>query len=299
MNSLYKQIADKFGDRASFNRSLKDYNTFHIGGKADVVVSAENTEEVSWLLNLVKANNLAWRVIGRGSNLLVPDRGFPGIILILGGSFKQMSVKGRLIEAGAGCCLTKFIKWCQQQGLGGGEFLFGIPGSVGGAVFMNAGAFGGHIADILTGIEVITPEKTAYYDQDELRYSYRRLDNWSDMGMAVIARAWFACRPDDPAMIRERCVKLIRKRQGRQPYGMPSAGSFFKNPQGDSAGRLIDVCGLKGFRVGDAMISKKHANFLVNAGQASSEDVVRLMEIVQKEVEYNSGVSLEPEVRFI
>ncbi len=297
---VLEQLTDKFTTRAKCHCSMKPYNTFRIGGVADVVVTVESVDELQWVLQFIRGHRLNWRIVGKGSNLLVNDSGFHGVIVLLGTFFERIEVTPQGVVAGAGLIFNQLITWCQRRGLGGAEFLFGVPGSVGGAVFMNAGAFGTQIADILVGMELVTVDEVLFVPREKMQYGYRCLENWDDLGqMAVITKAWFDLYEADSDMLKKRCSQIIAERKSKQPQGVANAGSFFKNPEGDSAGRLIEACGLKGCRVGDAMVSEKHANFLVNIGNASSEDVIALMNIVQEKVFLRSGIKLVPEVHFL
>lgn len=303
MNGRVARLIEKqFGLRVQFDCSLKPYTTFAIGGKAAALLVVETAEELRWLLSCIEENELAWQVIGKGSNLLVNDKGFDGLVLMLGASFKRITISADdgVIEAGAGVSLTKLIKWCQRRGLCCIESLFGVPGTAGGAAVMNAGAFDGEIGQVLAGIELIDKGGPRYLGKDSLTVSYRCLDSWKPFrGKAVMTKVFLRSRPGDAGEIARRCRELAAWRKEKQPLGQPNAGSFFKNPPGESAGRLIDDAGLKGISVGGAKVSEKHANFLVNTGSATCDDVLQLMKLVQAEVQQFSGIVLEPEVQFI
>lgn len=300
---IRQKITERFAARARFDCSLKSFSTFRIGGNAACLVEVESVDELSWLLNFVREQQFSWRVFGKGSNLLVSDTGFDGVILMLGEFFKQLGFTSEdktLIECGAGSSLTRLIKWCQEQGRGGAEFLFGIPGTVGGAVVMNAGAFGGEISEIITAVEYVDHHGAHRISGDGLGFGYRRFHNWKNLqDEAVVTRVWLNLQKQEPENIKVLCRDYVKRRAQKQPQGLPNAGSFFKNPAGDSAGRLIEDCGLKGYRIGGAMVSEKHANFFVNAENATSEDMVALMKHVQKRVEVKHSIKLEPEVHFI
>jgi UDP-N-acetylmuramate dehydrogenase len=206
-----------------------------------------------------------------------------------------------IVKAGAGCPLGKFVAWCGKQGLAGLEFSVGIPGSVGGAVRMNAGAFGQEIGSLLVALEAVDRQgHVCQIRAENLRLSYRSLAlAQGSLAEMIITAALFRLSPDDQENIRSRCSAYLEKRKGRQPQGAASAGSFFKNPPGDFAGRLIEAAGLKGLRCGGAMVSPVHANFIVNSGGASATDIITLMEQVQAAVAARLGIRLEPEVRII
>lgn len=303
MNSdAVQRIKQKFVSRAQFDCPLKAYTSFGIGGNAAALLVTETAEELCWILNLTEEYDLPWQIIGKGSNLLVSDDGFDGLVLKLGTSFQRINVSENetIIEVGAGISLTKLIKWCQIRGLSCVEFLFGVPGSVGGAAVMNAGAFGGEIGGVLAGVELVNRQGVHFLGKDALAVSYRCFDSWEQFkGRAVITKVFLQCHPGDSDEISARCIEIAGWRRAKQPLGQPNAGSFFKNPPGDSAGRLIDAAGLKGVCVGGAQVSEKHANFLVNTGGAACGDVLELMQLVQAEVQRQFGVRLEPEVRII
>lgn len=300
---IQKELQSQFGERVLFDCSMKTHTTFAIGGHAAALIEVESIEELAWLFSYVREHQLCWKVIGKGSNLLVSDEGFDGIIMVLGSFFQQVKIdfeRDSTIVCGAGLTLTKLVKWCHLHGFGGLEFLFGIPGTVGGSVVMNAGAFGGEMASIIAGIEYVDETGTHYLEASELEFKYRNFTTWNIYAeTAVISRIWFLYQRKEPARIKELCKELVTKRIEKQPQGLPNAGSFFKNPEGDSAGKLIDDCGLKGMSVGGAMVSEKHGNFFVNTGSASAVDVIKLMRLVQETVEKEHGIKLQPEVHFI
>jgi UDP-N-acetylmuramate dehydrogenase len=285
---------------------LSAYTSFAIGGPAEALITAEESRELEALLAFFGEHGLNWRVIGKGTNLLVSDGGFPGAIVMLGDGFKDIrwgeSQNESLVavQAGSGCGLTTLSKWCMEKGLSGLEFAYGIPGTVGGAVVMNAGAWGDELAHVLISVTVMTATGSRHLERQQMDFSYRC---WRDYARAteqqVVTEVEVQLKRDSPDAIRERCSALARKRRERQPKGQPSAGSFFKNPANDSAGRLIEESGCKGMRVGGAMVSQVHANFFVNTGGATAADVLELMDIVQKRVQRKSGVFLEPEVHFL
>ena len=273
-------------------------SSLKIGGPAEVLATVSDCEEISRVLAFARDRNLPWRILGKGSNVLIADDGLAGITLVLGESFRRLEKTGPLeIGAGAASSLPALSRFCQEQGLAGLEFAAGIPGSVGGAVPMNAGAFGGQIADCLCAIDLCSADGPRTLPAEELRFAYRAwLDAEKWRHRAVIVAARFRLREDEPAAIAARMERYRREREERQPHGVMSAGSFFKNPPGDSAGRLIDACGLKGLRVGKAMVSPMHANFLVNTGGASAADMRELARRVREAVYSRHGIRLEEEV---
>ncbi|KAB2889188.1 MAG: UDP-N-acetylmuramate dehydrogenase [Desulfobulbaceae bacterium] len=285
--------------------SLAEYTSFGIGGPAEALVTVDRREELAALLGFLEASRIPWRVIGKGTNLLVRDEGFAGAVLLLGRDFKQVDLVpggGGLWRArvGAGCSLARLVSLCGVKGLAGLEFAVGIPGTVGGAAVMNAGAWGSDMAAVIRAVTMIDQAGEEVLGREDLHFGYRC---WQDFrrfaGRAVVAGCELELAEDDPQEVRRRCTVFQQKRQGGQPRGQGNAGSFFRNPANDSAGRLIEASGLKGMTVGGAMVSEKHANFLVNAGGATAADVLALMRLVQDKVRQDSGVELEPEVHVL
>jgi UDP-N-acetylmuramate dehydrogenase len=254
------------------------------------------------LIRGLREQGIHWNVIGRGSNILVADEGLPGVVIVLASGFaniEQETVAGgkHLVQAAAGCSLPKLGAWCTAHGLSGLEFAAGIPGSVGGAIFMNAGAWGHEISSVLEALVVVTPGGEVHRLQAEAeKFTYRR---WHGEKGVVIAAGIFRLLPDEPVAIADRCSRHLQARRLRQPAGVASAGSFFKNPPGQAAGRLIEEAGLKGVRFGDAVVSDRHANFLVNGGQATARDFRALMHLVQERVLSRTGILLQPEVQLL
>lgn len=284
---------------------LAGYTSFGIGGPAEALVTVDRHEELAALLGFLESSRIPWRIIGKGTNLLVRDEGFAGAVLLLGRDFKQVdfvSAGGGCWRArvGAGCSLARLVSLCSVKGLAGLEFAVGIPGTVGGAAVMNAGAWGRDMAAVIRAVTMIDQAGEEVLGRDALHFGYRC---WQDFGRfagrAVVAGCELELSEGDPEEIRRRCAAFQQKRQGSQPRGQGNAGSFFRNPAHDSAGRLIEASGLKGMTVGGAMVSEKHANFLVNAGGATAADVLALMRLVQDKVRQDSGVELEPEVHVL
>lgn len=281
---------------------LKDYTSFRIGGPAKALVKVESRGEMLSLLKFVDEEGLSWRVIGKGTNLLVRDDGYRGIAIILAGDFLHHQAEENenniILQAGAGYSLTRLSSHCAEKGYGGMEFAIGIPGTVGGAVAMNAGAWGGAVADVLQSVELATSKGVKRYAKKDVSFGYRTFSVQNEDAFIILS-ATLRLRYEDPELLRRTCRTHTQKRRQSQPTGLGNAGSVFKNPAGDSAARLIDSCGLKGRRVGDAEISKKHANFIVNHGEAKAADVLRLIAEIQETVERDSGVALEPEVHLL
>jgi UDP-N-acetylmuramate dehydrogenase len=289
-----------------FNADMAACCTLRAGGRAAALLDVTNLEELSHLLILLTEEQIKFLVIGRGSNFLVADSGWAGAVIRLKGKFNALEVQKRsntaaLVKAGAGCPLGRLVAWCGRQGLAGVEFLVGIPGSVGGAVRMNAGAWGQEIGSQLIEVELLDRQgNIRHIAPENLRLSYRSLSlAEGSLSEMIFTAALFRLHPEPEENIRSRCSAYLEKRKGKQPAGAASAGSFFKNPPNDFAGRLIEAAGLKGLRCGNAMISPVHANFLVNSGGASATDIITLMQQVQAAVAARFGICLEPEVRII
>jgi UDP-N-acetylmuramate dehydrogenase len=283
---------------------LSGYTSFRIGGPAAALVVADNCQELQGLLSFFKKNGLRWRVIGKGTNLLVSDAGFDGVIVVLGSGFKNISFQedGTCVSmhAGGGCTLANLVSQCGERGFSGLEFTCGIPGTIGGAVVMNAGAWGKELADVLIAVTVMTSSGAKRFTRQQLHFSYRYWLDYDDNKQdRIVTEVEIQLSKANPDEIRQKCSTFLLKRRERQPKGQPNAGSFFKNPANDSAGRLIEQSGCKGMQVGGAMVSPIHANFFVNTGGATAADVVKLMDIVQKKVQTEKGILLEPEVHFL
>lgn len=274
------------------------HTTFEIGGPADLFVTPDDVNQVADVLAVCRESKAPYFVLGCGSDLLVSDNGYRGVIISLTEGLTGVSVSGNNLNCQAGVGLREAAETAYKHGLSGLEFACGIPGSIGGACFMNAGAYGGCIADVLTSVDVLLPDgSVTTLDVDELNLGYRK-SRIADEGLVVLS-ATFTLEEADPAEIRVTMDDLTRQREEKQPLEMPSAGSTFKRPEGYFAGKLIMDAGLKGWRHGGAAVSKKHAGFVVNMGDATAADVHAVIEHVQDEVEQQFGVRLQPEVRFL
>ena len=295
-----------------FDVSMAAYSTLRAGGRAAGLIDIHRLAELQEFLELLHEQELVFRVVGRGSNILVTDKGFPGVVIRLKGELEKIHPveeekrqgsknEERFVTVGAGCSLARFLSWCTQQGLSGLEFMAGIPGSMGGAVWMNAGALGGEIGDRLHSITFLNScGKLIQVPKSELFFSYRRTElRKREIKGLIVASACFRLKTGVREEVRSRCAGFLAQRKGKQPTGMASAGSFFKNPKGDAAGRLIEAAGLKGRCCGEAMVSPVHANFIVNTGKGTATDILTLMEQVQETVFQKFAVRLEPEVEII
>ncbi len=300
----------EFGEICHPGCALRDYTSFKIGGPASLLIEADGYQTLVKILCFCNIEKIRWRVIGKGTNLVVSDEGFDGVIILLGAGFKRFSLyqNGRELQrifVGAGLGLGRFARQCCERELSGCEFCAGIPGTVGGAVVMNAGAWGGEMSQIITGVEMQSATKRFMVNGGELNFSYRKWPAYATYSRsAVITGVEVALGIGKRKEIQKKMKTLLAERKCRQSIKEPNAGSFFRNPAdgeggGKSAGQLIDEAGLKGYSVGDAAVSEYHANFLVNRGRAKSEDVVHLMQYVVAEVKKQSGITLEPEVHFL
>jgi UDP-N-acetylmuramate dehydrogenase len=295
-----KKLTDLLGNKVAFDQPMAQWTTFRVGGKADGLCIVEDLPTLRKVLAYAKATGTPYLVAGRGSNLLVRDQGIEGLVLILSGPLATVETEGKegdRIGAGAGLHLSDLLKACRTQGLGGLEFLAGIPGAVGGAVAMNAGAWGKETAEVVHDLEILSASgELTRIKRADLRFSYREL-RMPEGG--VIVKAAFQCTRTSSGEVEETMRRYLELRKKSQPLEHASAGSVFRNPPGDFAGRLIDEAGMKGVRIGGAMISPKHANFIVNTGGAKAADVLALMDLARKRVREETGVELQPEIKVV
>ncbi len=286
--------------------SLKRFNTWRIGGEAECLIDVVNVGDLALILPFIRKHRIPWFIIGKGSNLLVPDKTWPGIIIHLSGEFKHWEPseesndsKNNHVTAGAALADVTFAQRCVPKGWGGMEFLIGIPGTIGGAIAMNAGAHGAETADFLKEVEwmdMLGDLHTTPAEKLEFRYRYSELNG--NFGR-IITRAVFALNESDPETVEKKLLECQQFRKEKQPYNQPSCGSVFKNPPGDYAARLIEASGLKGTIKGGAQISPKQANFIVNLGDASSDDILSLINTVRESVLRKYSIDLVPEVQIL
>ena len=280
-----------------FHEPMAKHTSFRIGGGAEVMAFPKNKEELSKILKTSALLDCKPAILGAGTNVLAPDEGIPGLVVCLKdclGGMEQLDATH--IRVAAGITMTRAAIFAANLGLSGMEFAHGIPGTVGGGVYMNAGAYGGEICQICESVEVMdmTGELTVHRGE-EMDFSYRH-SILEDRG-GIVVSAVFALTPGDPEEIKAKMKELQGKRSASQPLDLPSAGSAFKRPAGGYAAALIDQAGLKGYQVGGAAISTKHAGFAVNLGGATAEDVKTLLRQVSDKVFENSGIRIEPEIR--
>ncbi|OAB42696.1 UDP-N-acetylmuramate dehydrogenase [Paenibacillus antarcticus] len=277
------------------NEPMTKHTTWRIGGPADAFIVPETREQLQELITLLHHHRIPWIQIGRGSNMLVSDKGIRGVVIKLGSGLEYANFQEETVSAGGGCSFVKLSFLSGRHGLTGLEFAGGIPGSVGGAVYMNAGAHGSDVSRIFKSAEIVleTGELVSYATK-EMEFAYRHSVLHERKG--IVVEATFGLEFGERREIAAALASYKDRRRRTQPLQMPCAGSVFRNPMGDYAARLIEAAGLKGYRVGGAEISLQHANFIVNTGQATAEDVLTLMHEIQKRIVSENGISLVPEV---
>lgn len=296
----FGEYAESLGCKVLYNEPMSRHTTFKTGGAADVFITADNTEHLKYLCQKAKNSGIPFFALGNGSNILVDDRGIRGAVISFGGKFKDIRLDdgGELITCGAGASLSSVCIFAQKNSLTGMEFAYGIPGSAGGAAFMNAGAYGHSISEIISSCDYVKMEGTSgSFNCSELGFGYRH-SVFSDGGY-IITSLHLKLEKGDPEQIAAQMSEILGRRKAKQPLDLPSAGSVFKRPQGHFAGKLIEDCGLKGKSVGGAAVSEKHAGFIVNKGNATSSDIKELIEIIKENIYSRTGVQLECEIRFI
>ena len=281
------------------NEPLKKHTTFKIGGDADFFVSPASGDEVALLIKTLKEHGINYYVLGNGSNVLAPDEGYSGVIIYVGENLSDIEIiDDATIKVQAGAMLSKTAHVAFDNSLTGMEFAAGIPGSVGGAIVMNAGAYGGEIKDILVSATVCDTEGNIItIPVDELKMAYRY--SIIEEKQYTVLSAVFALQKGNKEDIKYTMSELAKKRREKQPLELPSAGSTFKRPEGYFAGKLIEDSGLRGYTVGGAQVSEKHCGFVVNKGDATSYDVKKLMQDVSDEVYKQFGVRIEPEIKIL
>ncbi|MCX8073163.1 MAG: UDP-N-acetylmuramate dehydrogenase [Candidatus Binatia bacterium] len=298
---LEDELRALFGRRVRRNEPLAKHTSFRIGGPADYWVEIQEPREIAAVQECALRYGVPWTLLGGGTNVLVSDLGVRGIVIRLGRRFAfiHWQPKGEAVSvrAGASLPLKKLVLETVERDLSGLEFAEGIPGTVGGGLLMNAGAFGGELADVVRAVELVSPEgQELRVPKKQLRFGYR----WFDLPRGTVVTAVeFELRHAPSEHIQRRYQMAKERRDRNQPKGLPNAGSVFKNPPQDFAGRLIEAVGLKGHQVGQAMISSKHANFIVNLGGAKAAEVRQLMREAQRRVAERFGVQLEPEIRLM
>lgn len=294
---FYDELTDYIEETRVFKEeSMKKHTTFRVGGNADYFVVPKTEEEVKHIVNLCKKEEVPYFILGNGSNLLVGDKGYRGVIIQICKEMNQVEVQGNSLLVQAGALLSKVGSAALEAGLTGFEFASGIPGTMGGAVFMNAGAYGGEMKDVLAEVTVLDQNgEVRILKKEELELGYRT-SIVAKKGYVVLS-ARVALQAGEKETIAARMQELKVQRTTKQPLEYPSAGSTFKRPEGYFAGKLIADSGLRGFQVGGAQVSEKHCGFVINKENATASDIVELMNQVIERVQKKFGVTLEPEVR--
>lgn len=294
-----QKYCDENSVEYSINEPLSKHTSFKIGGDAAIFISPSSPRQIADLIGLATSNDVRYIFLGKGSNVLFCDSGYDGAIINIGKNLSKISlIDDSTIYCEAGMPLSKLCLFAMENSLTGLEFAYGIPGSVGGAAYMNAGAYGGEMKDALVQVRYIDENgnvKTA--ENDELDFSYRH-SLFTDSGKCILG-CTFKLDPGDKSEIKSKMDDFIHRRQTKQPLDFPSGGSTFKRPEGAYASALIDQCGLKGMRVGGAMVSKKHAGFVINYNNATCQDVLDLVEKVKRIVKDKTGFTLECEIKII
>jgi len=287
----------KFRGRVLENEPLARYTTYRLGGPAQYFVLPADPDDVAKALDLAQERGLPWLALGLGSNVLVKDAGFPGVVIRIGKGLDRFEMKGATAIVGAGLATPLLARRTAEAGFAGVERFIGIPGTVGGGVYMNAGAHGAEFAEVLTEATVMDAKgKIKQVPRKQISFKYRS----SNLGAVVVLEAKLALIEEPPAKLKEMQARLFRWRKAGTPFDQPCCGSVFKNPGGPrTAGVLIDECGLKGFTIGGAQVSPLHANYIVNTGNATASDVLKVIEHVRKTVAKKTSVELELEVKVI
>ena len=296
---FFKQLCEIAGkENVRTDEPMKQHTTFRIGGAADYFVSPQTTDQIKNIIDLCKSEEMPWYVIGNGSNLLVSDRGFRGVIIQLFKNFSDLRVEGDRLYVQAGTLLSRTAKKALEASLTGFEFAAGIPGTIGGAVVMNAGAYGGEMRDIIETVTVLDETGAQHVlSVEELELGYRT--SCILKKHYIVTQAVLKLAAGEEQAIRARMKELATQRAEKQPLEYPSAGSTFKRPEGYFAGKLIMDAGLRGYRVGGAQVSQKHCGFVVNTGNATAQDVRTLIADVSAEVDRQFQVKLEPEIKML
>lgn len=297
MENLKKALTSIPELELRYDHGLKEYTTFKIGGKADIFAIPRSKNALVKLLQLLQDYRLPVFILGKGSNIIVGDKGYRGIVIYTG-ELKNVNIEGNIITAEAGITLAALANKALAAGLSGLEFASGIPGSLGGALYMNAGAYGSEMKDIVKGASLLDYFGNEYiYSKEELKLSYRH--SILQEKPLIVLSVTMELKEGDKEEIKAKMLELNRRRKEKQPLEWPSAGSTFKRPEGHYVGPMIEELGLKGYRIGDAQISEKHAGFIINRGNATAADVIKLIKLVQDKVYEEKGIKLEPELLFI
>lgn len=290
-----EELQKIFRGHFALNEPLSNYTSFRIGGPADYYMEPLDKDDLVRLVTYLQEKTIPFVLIGNGSNLLVSDEGVRSAVINLERGLSKLSADGNTVTAEAGVRMARFVDFCIQRGLRGVEMLPGIPGTIGGAVIMNAGAYGGEISDYLVEVEVLRDGKILRVKKEDAGFAYRRSGFYRD----IVLSALFQLPSGDKAELMKLRRELLIKRNQSQPLNFPNSGSVFKNPEGTFAAKLIEDAGLKGKKFGGAQISEKHGNFIVNTGKAAALDVLALIRLARKTVAEKFGITLELEVKLL
>ena len=297
IETVMNEINNKTASLCLMNESLKKHTTYGIGGPADLMIFPKSKQDLIKVIEIINENKIQLTILGSGSNVLVSDNGIRGAVISLKNSLKQIEVDDNILYAECGTMLGKIVKHAVKNNLIGLENLNGVPGTLGGALIMNAGAWGGEISENLIHVEIMNSKNEIQKIQKkDLNFSYRQSSFNKD---DILLSAKFNLKKADKDIIKENFIEAQSGRKKSQPLNKRSAGSLFKNPKNNSAGKLLDEAGLKGFSIGDAKISEKHANFFINDGDASSRDMLMLIKKAHKEVKDKFNVNLSLEVKLM
>ena len=293
----YERLRSQIGGLVRRDELMSRHTTYRIGGPAALLIDCDSVPDLAATTSILAEERVPWRVLGKGSNVLVSDDGYDGAVLTLGRDFKRHALEDERLRTGAGVILAAVVRDAFSAGRTGLEFAVGVPGTVGGALAMNAGNRDEWIGSIVESVTLFVPgQGLVGVRGPEVAWGYRRSDLTA---RGIIVEAALRVLEGDEVHIRRTMEASLRRRKRSQPLGLPSAGSIFVNPEGDSAGRLIEAAGLKGLRIGGAQVSDVHANFIVNAGGATAADVVALVKLIRDTVKEANGIELRPEVRFL
>ncbi|MDQ1146798.1 UDP-N-acetylmuramate dehydrogenase [Bacillus sp. SORGH_AS 510] len=299
MDEIMKELQELNIGKVKENERLANHTTMKIGGPADLFIEPSSIENLKNAMTVINKHGVNWRAIGRGSNLLVSDKGIEGIVIKLGAGMDRLEIEGTTITVGGGHSLVSLATLISKKGLTGLEFASGIPGSVGGAVYMNAGAHGSDISRILSRAHILFNDGTMeWLSNEEMEFSYRT-SVLQNKRPGIVVEAVFELVTGDRAAIVAQMQKNKDYRKETQPWNFPCAGSIFRNPLPNYAGRLIETAGLKGFSIGGAKISEMHGNFIVNAGNATAADVLALIQHIKDTIYNLYGVEMETEVEIV
>lgn len=296
---IFKEI-EAFAEKGAliYNEPLCNHTTFRVGGKADAFLSVSTKEELAGVVRICQEKNVPYSILGNGSNVLVSDKGYCGLIISIGRQMARMVCEGNTITVQAGAMLSSVAQMAAKNELTGMEFASGIPGTIGGAIVMNAGAYDGEMKQIVDTVEILEKDgQIRTFSADEMEFGYRTSRIKRNGG--IVLSVTLCLERGNKESIIDRMNELAAKRREKQPLEHPSAGSTFKRPQGHFAGKLIMDAGLRGYMVGGAQVSEKHCGFVINRDKATAQDIYTLIGDVQKKVKETSGIVLEPEVIFL